>query len=378
MRTGKLISMIGAALLVAACGGEKKKDRLPNVTVAYSGPQTSASISGSNVGAFAAAATGATQGVAGATSEHAGFGVFAALAGTKASPGIGILQAMKYAAAYRGDAALASAASQLSFTGPCPGGGTETISFYDPDGIPTVTDAGTAFGVSFDECTDEYGVSNDGGFTLTITSAPAGGDAFDPTSGGSGTVTFGFQLRFSNLVTWAPDQTFSGLNGDVSYDFAVDGTAMQQRFTISGQSLAGVEGVGGAVQHAFRLTGRSGAGSSYSETFTVAYADAYLDSVDATSWGFDGRMCSSEMAGCLDLLIDPPFWQLASEAYPYSGTLRIDADNGAYIQIEATDGATGAINVSYDVDGPGGVDPAGIYATTWGCLETATDSTTCF
>ncbi len=376
MRTGKLIAIIGAALVVAACGSDKKEDRLPNVTVAYGGSQTSATISASNVGGFAAAATGATRSVSGATSDAAGLG---GLMGVQAAaaPRFGVVQAMQYAAAYRGGAALAGSI-QGSFTEPCPGGGKETISFYDPVGDPAVTSAGTSFGMSFDECTDAEGISKDGAFTLTITSAPPGADAYDPASAGTGTMTFGYQLRFTNLVTWAPDMTFSGVNGDITYDFVVDGSLQQERFTISGQSIAGVEGVGGTVRQAFRLSGRSGAGSSYSETFTLAFADAYMYTPDATSWGFDGRICTIEMGGCLDLLIDPPFWQLATEAYPYSGTLRIDADNGAYIQIQATDGGVGAISVTYDVDGPGGAAAAGPFATTWGCLDAATDSTTCF
>ena len=91
---------------------------------------------------------------------------------------------------------------------------------------------------------------------------------------------------------------------------------------------------------------------------------------------FDGRMCSTEIGGCIDVVTNPAFWQLATDSYPYVGAIKISDGRGAFVQLAATSG-TGSVDVTYDLDGPGVLPTVGPISTTWSCLEAEADSSVC-
>lgn len=368
MRNGTIHSLAAAAVLLAACGGSDSK--APAVTVKYEGPTTAATISGENIGTLATAALNAAQGVSGMTDGYA------VVLGASRAPAAGVKQAIeRFGAARRGGASLAGVV--YSESGPCEGGGAARFSVSDADDDPYTTGNGDWYEVSFDRCTDPYdGTMIDGTVRIGIT-ATGGGDPFEDPAYVVGKVAFGLDVTFTHFSIFEADGTFAALHGDVSVAYTVDGDLDEITYEISGQSIVAVEGYDGEITSASLLSGADGAGSSYSEELVERWDSAFY-SIEEVAFGFNGRMCSTEIGGCLEIATDPLFAKYADDAYPYEGNLTITADNGAFVRIVAVD-AAGAIEVSWDVDGPAGAAAEeGPYPASWSCLETASDSTTCF
>jgi hypothetical protein len=359
------LAVILAAASLAACGSDPKQKSVPDVTVSYAGSEDPIAIeSPSDVGALAMSARDGSALVSGAASS------FISMAGVVKAPAFGVKQAMERVAKARRDRGASFVGGLASFSGACDVAGTATMSFYEYDEDPATTHAGDYMEIAFSNCWDYDGSGTDGSFRLTSTTA--GGDWSDPAS--SGYASFGFDLTFTNLLT-VSGGAYTGLDGDLGFTYVIDPTSFLQSFEMSGSGIAGVEGdaASGTIHEAFLLVGLDG--FDYSDTFVEHYADSYFAALDYVEWGFNGGICSTEMGGCLAIETEPLFAQYADEPYPYDGVFTI-SDGANSAMIEAYDGATGSIYVSYDLDGDFSWDAT--WDTSWTCLETQTDASACF
>ncbi len=369
MRTSKLLSICAAAALVAACGSGTKTDE-PVRTVAYTGPTTAAAITSASQVATAA---GEVKIMVDTFSESAtgGVGLAGVVSGPRArSINDAVKDAVKLAARFRQPTAASVTGALVSVTENCPGGGTVTHSAFDADGLATTTAPHDYVQVAFSGCdlVGDASVFMDGSLRVEIIStdgAPFLHDVANMTSD----VTYGVQVTFGNLIeAWAEGFWF-GVNGDVSFLWTADLTGHTLTWQVAGTSFAEAVGFGTEVYWGSLLTGPGGTGQ-YSDVYVEEYVGA-ITSVSvpsATRWDFDGRTCSTDLNGCLDVVTNPAFRKVAPDLHPSTGSIEI-SNGTASIRLTATSG-TGDVTVTYDLDVANDPpDPVTVY-TTWDCLET--------
>jgi hypothetical protein len=245
-----------------------------------------------------------------------------------------------------------------------------TSSAFDEDGVPTTTAAHDYVQVAFSGC-DLLGDGSelmDGSLRVEIVSTDGApfldGDVAGMTSG----VIYGLEVTFGSLIMASAEGWF-GMNGDVSFFRTVDQTGYTLTEEIRGTSFIVAAGVGADILGGVLLTGPGGAGE-YSDVHVDEYTAVItsLSTPSATRSGFGGRVCTTELNGCLDVVTSPLFRQVVPDLHPSTGSVEI-SNGTASIQLTATSG-TGAVTVTYDLNVA--IDPPNPVTvnTTWDCLET--------
>jgi hypothetical protein len=359
-RTLRSIQAAALAAALAACGGNGSKS---GRDISYAGPTTLVAVTDANAARLAA-------------SGYAGLGAFKA--GSTAAPlvtgvsgrapavGLRALSTRVMSMARPSGAAAAGVGGTQS--GACANGGsaTSTVSVANP--LAGIT-SGDYMAVSFSDCVDAAFAKANGSVRLDFllwTPGAVMGDPATMTPGGS------YQLRMTMGDYSTEDQAgaWSGMDGNMTLSYAVDDVALTETVSITGGSIAMAEGVGSKVTNAFKLLGLGGAGS-YSMDGVQTFTDGLFSVLASEASGFSGRICTLEIAGCVDVALDPPFLKLAGQPYPASGTFTVTGMAGRFVSITAIDGVSGAIDLSWDA-GAGLVGPL---RTDWACLAQADPST---
>ena len=366
MNFKKLVSVSAAAALVA-CGGSSKPK---GPAVAYSGPTGTIAIdSTSKIGLLATAFTGAVGGFSGI-----GTGGASALGAAGAGPRVGVKAALARAAALRAQASPAVLTGVVqSAKQNCDGGGSISGSMNDQDGNPDTTQAGDWVQITYDACKDANGNTGYGSIRIDILRTDGADFMSGPDLMTAG-IDYSARLTIDDFATVDATGYLSGVDGDATLSLrTVGGTDLVE--TMTGSHIASVEGSAGKITAAFLLTGPGGSGG-YSMGASEYYGNGFYSSATEADSDFDGRMCSTEIGGCIDVVTNPAFSQRTYESYPYTGTIKISDGRGAFVQLAATSG-TGSVDVTYDLDGTGGNPPVGPISTTWPCLETEADAGVC-
>jgi len=234
---------------------------------------------------------------------------------------------------------------------------------------------GDRFSVTYNACDDGLGEISAGSMSVTITASPDGQlFLFDPATMTPGAL-YEMTIVTSDLVVVDDLGNYSGTDGDMAvgqvFETDLDGTGGWLMMSVSGNSLAFEEGADKVPLASARLTGI--AGGRYEMESGEHFAVDPSGFPDATSSAFTARICTSDLGGCLNVLTNPAFVVQGYDYFPSSGTMRVSDDSGHFVQVTATNGSTGAVDVSYDI-GAGTVGPV---STTWGCLDQV-DSSVCF
>lgn len=325
--------LLGAALLVAGCGGDGGDASLsydgPTALVAITSQADADSVAGSVVSsenpstllrdATASAPVGVTS-----SSGARSFTL----------PPLGKL-AKHYA-----DAALAitpATASQLSGitnsqTDSCSGGGTRTRS--ETYSVQGETHAGDITSFTFNSCIEGDFLTNGSASVLFSTYDQATGD-------------FAASFTYSSLkTTTTASGDYVWLNGGYTAGFSGDRSTTPRVISLSGNSLVVAQRTGGVVEKA-RLT-------SFSFVDTLATNGDF-------SFDHDYTIASTGLGGTITVTTVTPFTVYSGDGYPTVGQVVASGAAGASVRLTAIDNLTAQIE--YDLGGDGlygneTIDPA--------------------
>jgi hypothetical protein len=352
---------LGAAVAIAACGGD---DGSSGRDVGYTGSTAQVTIDEANVGSVAATANAQATAFAGSDVD----GAITVIGAARSGPRAVVREALALAAARR-DARVTVTGAVWRDGGACDASGSASVVFDDGND-PVVTEAGEYMQMSFDGCSFDGLTTFWGGFRITLTAT----DGLDPTQLDTTSLLtsgfdYGMRIDFDDFVMQDAAGDYVGTDGDVAMSIRWDAGTYTLTSTLTGTSLANEAGNGSTVVESSLLRAIPGVSDGYSFTAVEQFTSASALYLAAEEVGAVARMCSLEIAGCIDLEIAPRLRKLGAAVYPESGTMRVTGAAGAYVEIVVVD-AAGAITLEYDLDGPGAAAAFGPISTTWACLDT--------
>lgn len=369
MKRFNQIASIAAAAALAGCsgGGSSGGGAAPYIDVGYSGPTTAIAIDSTaavasavssgavSLGAFSGAADTGAIGAAGAQRRMAVKAALAALARHHVPGGAvvaGVTQTDSQPCAVSGSVAF-------------------TASIADETGATLA--AGDVISVSFNACDDGYGITA-GSMSVRIDACPDNAYMLDPSMLAPG-VVYGMTMTVTDFVNVDTLGYYAGLDGDESvtmvYQADGDGFGGWLTTTISGDHIAFEEGQDQVATSSARISGIGVA--DYSLASGEHFPVDPTDWPDFTSSDVAVRLCATEIGGCINVETSSSILMDTLDGYPYAGTITYSDDSGRYVELTATDGATGAVTIYYDI-GAGRVGP--VY-TTSDCLDQV-DTSGCF
>ncbi len=332
----RFLALCAASATVVACS--EKSDPPPR-PISYTGSTAAVVISDANVASLASTAD-----------ELASGSVSAASGGTTvvgaASVDARTVREMALAAirAARRQQPADAGVSLAGVTQGCPGGGKIAASGYAANQYQTTT--GDWVEVTFIDCRDETGTKLAGTLRLEIT----GSDGIDP-SMGPGYMTSGYPYGMKVVArdfSIEDANGWAGIAGDVELTTTWNASTFQLSSSIHGSSLVSAAGVGSAVSAASLI-----AALPSEAEYRIEAVEAYTNSSGAVlsyeDAALNAKVCSIEMNGCAWIEMTAPFRKYVADTYPDSGSLRISDALGRYIEVQPTDGTTGAVTVSWDV-----------------------------
>lgn len=349
---GKFLTLFAAGAVLASCGGGD--DAPAGRGVSYTGSTAALVISPTNVATIAALA------------ETSAFGSVAPVPGGPSYFGaasidrrIGWETALATLQRARRDTAVALTGAYGSATESCPGGGTLTLTASTASDVVTTT--GDYFELGANVCNDGAGTIVNGRLRVQITGTDGADPTLGPPSMTSG-VTYGMRLVVTDFSIEDPTG-WAGMEGDMELSQVWSSITFRLESSIQGGSFVSAAGVGSTVAVS-TFVGPLSPGGKFSMTAAEEYTDAYATTLYASESGINARVCSLELAGCIRIETAQPFRQLAAQLYPASGSFRVSDELGHYIELVPTDGATGAVTVSWDVVADA-TTPDGTCNTTW-------------
>jgi hypothetical protein len=364
-RIGKLFSIGAAALALAACTSEDPRNK-PKIDVSLSSvPSNDVTLTASDTGVLLDDATAMSAGFSGLSG---GVTVFGAGDGTGR---LGLKALVDRAAAARKQAGISVAGVAQTDGGACPVSGTVRITVEDADGDPATTTSGDYVEIAADDCGFDDGTAIDGTLRMTFTSS--GGDfvtdPYDPYFDPYASASFAFTITVSDFTEWYFDGTFSAMDGSMTVTWSQDAALNQVGAAITGPYLITALGnSSGAITSASALLEPT-TGAGYSFESTQTYDDSFMNLAEE-AFAINAKVCSTEEGGCLTVTMNPAMAQRTYDLHPYAGNLRFQVGVN-WLQLDVVDATS--VQVSYFI---GGVSYTG--TATWACLDTATDSSSCF
>lgn len=364
MLNARRLATAAAVILAVGCGSSSKKSNPPagGRTVTYSGSTATSALSAStNKTQVAGQATAVAKMMTGMSGTVGSFGAAAP------APRFTVKDALRVAADARhqaGGAAVSGAVQPQTHA--CQVSGTGTFTVNDQDGNPATVQAGDYVEIAYAACNDGRGEVQDGSIRLQFTTS--GTDFVTDVTSITQNASFGLTLVAANMVTVdTATGAWNGMDGDITISYAANVTAGTLTYSISGASLEAAEGTGDTITDGLLLTGvTSGAGYSDVAVETFRGMGTPGAALTSESWDLDARMCTVSLGGCLNITTNPAFTITAPNAYPGSGSLTV-SDGTDSITVTAVNGVTGAVNLTWNIDGTAG----GPEATTWAALDAA-------
>jgi hypothetical protein len=366
-RFTKLVSIAAAATL-AGCGSESQGGpAAPYIDIGYTGPTTAIAITSTDAVAATVSAGGASLGGFSGAADTGAIAVAAPKERLAAKAALAAL-GRHHLGAGAVVAGVTSSGSQ-----PCAVSGSISFSSTMADSTGETLAAGDTMSVSFNACDDGYGVTA-GTMTVRIDACPDNAYMLDPSMLAPG-VTYGMTMTISDFVSVDELGYYAGIDGDetVSMVYTADGDGIGGWLTttVSGDHVAFEEGYDGVAASSARIAGIGTADYWMESGEHFPYDPS--DFPDATSSALSVRLCSTELGGCVNVETSSDVLVDTAQLYPYAGTITYSDDAGHYVEVTATNGATGAVTIYYDI-GAGRVGPID---TTSACLEQA-DTSGCF
>jgi hypothetical protein len=353
----------GAAALTLACGGGGGQS---GPDISYTGAKTVVTIDESNVGSMTSMASDTASSLAGQSYGGGYLKTGTARTDLRATTA----RALALFASARRSSAVALIGVSGSMSQPCDGGGSETVAYSIRDPNGNILQNGDWIQIGFNQCRDSYTLETVTG-TIRMLAINVDGDfpSMDDPTMLTPNFPYAVKITLGDFAITAQDGSYFGVNADMTMTILWNSATFQLSKSVHGSAIATVAHDGTQVVEASLLAAVPGT-AGYSFDTVDTYADVNAYTVVANEWGMSARMCSLELAGCLDVVEDPAFFKRVADGYPDAGTLRITGASGAYVELTALDGVTGDVTLSWDLDGAGTTYPLNTVNTTWQCLNT--------
>ena len=261
-------------------------------------------------------------------------GSLAGVAGGVAAPTF--QDAMRLAARYFHRSAPASLAGvTLTITDDCPVSGSAT--FEAQVANTTYTSNGDYVRVAFDACDSGEGAVVDGSLQVTIVNTQ-GADFLDDPSAMSPNFPYGVEITYGNFAFIDTANGFwAGIAGDIGFTFTAVTSTTPRRAPVAGPRHLDRDRLSARRDAPRRLAAhrRGRDGRVLRSRRRGVRRRPQLSVASAGRWDFDGRVCSTEMNGCLDVVTNPEFRALADAWYPEAGGSFTISNPVAFIQVTA-------------------------------------------
>lgn len=308
--------------LVAACGGGGSDAPAPVPASIAVTTTNQDQVARASVSAVASVATTA----GGVTGSSGGAGV-AGLPGVSRQIALALSGSRKTVLATGSSRPLASQSETVA----CPISGSITLTVNDANNN-NQADAGDSISFTFTNCKTNADDNTNGSISVTLAT-------FATTAVGanfSGTMSI-------NLVASESATRSATVAGTVQASYT-DLTTTQSRtdLTVGAAALTGTVTAGGVTE-----TITYEAGFTISETDTTDVSGTTLSSSTQVS----GTIASSVLSGRIVLQTVTPIVQLAADAYPSSGVLRVTGTSGSALRVTALNAVQ--VQIELDADGNG-------------------------